>query len=371
MVKVTHMSRPTQIIIDLSAIKANCTLARSLAPLSNIVAVVKADAYGHGAIEVAKALEPQVQMLTVSCLEEAQSLRRGGISKAILLLEGCFSEAEIFIAEQLNLQLVVHNQQQVDQLINTRLNSQLKIWLKIDTGMHRLGIAPESVEDIYQQLSACPNVSDVVLTTHFASADRLDSDFTLTQLSLYKQAVSNIIEQANEPIEQSIANSAGVLAWPQSRLDWNRPGIMLYGLSPFANSHEEANKLVPAMTFKSQIIALRTIGAGESVGYGNTWIANQSSVIATVAVGYGDGYPRTAKSGTPVLVGGKRAKLVGNVSMDMICVDVTELHRVEIGDEVEMWGKILSANEVATWADTIGYELVTRMPTRAKRSYVC
>ncbi|MFT4941219.1 MAG: alanine racemase [Paraglaciecola sp.] len=364
------MSRPTQIIIDLSAIKANCALAESLSPHSNIVAVIKADAYGHGAIEVAKALEPQVQMLTVSCLEEAQSLREGGISKPILLLEGCFSEAEILIAEQLNLQLVVHNQRQVDQLVNTRLNSQLKIWLKIDTGMHRLGIAAESVENIYQQLIACAHVSQVVLTTHLASADRLSSDFTATQLSLYEQAVSTTVAQAREPIEQSIANSAGVLAWPQSRRDWNRPGIMLYGLSPFASSHHEANKLLPAMTFKSQIIALRIIAPGESVGYGNTWTASQISLIATVAAGYGDGYPRGAKSGTPVLVGGKRAKLVGSVSMDMICVDVTELQGVEIGDEVEMWGKNLSANEVADWSDTIGYELVTRMPRRAGRTYL-
>jgi alanine racemase len=364
------MSRPTQIIIDLSAIKKNCNLAQSLAPLSNIIAVVKADAYGHGAIEVAKALEPQVKMFTVSCLEEAQILRRGGIGKPILLLEGCFSETEIVIAEQLKLQLVVHHQVQVDQLLNAPLSKQLKIWLKIDTGMHRLGISPESVEDIYQQLNACAHVSQIVLVTHLASADRLVCDFTTAQLNLYHKTVSSIIARSRVSIEQSIANSAGVLAWPQSRLDWNRPGIMLFGLSPFSCSHQEANKLIPAMTFRSEIIALRVIAAGESVGYGNTWTASQPSVIATVAAGYGDGYPRSARSGTPVLVGGKRAKLVGRVSMDMICVDVTELGDVKIGDEVEMWGANLPANEVAFWSDTIAYELVTRMPKRVRRSYI-
>jgi len=373
------MSRPTQIIIDLKAIQANCALAQSLAPLSGTVAVVKGDAYGHGALEVARALEAQVGMLTVSCLEEAIILREGGIQKPILLLEGCFSAEEIAQAALHNLQLVVHTQQQVRELQNSQLEHAFKIWLKIDSGMHRLGIEPTMAARSYQQLSSLACVDEIVLCTHLACADELKSDFTLKQLSSYTQAIAPILSASNvsqnKVPEQSIANSAGILAWPQIRLSWNRPGIMLYGLSPFAESHPEADKLLPAMTFKSQVIALREIKEGEGVGYGQTWQATGSSTIATVAVGYGDGYPRAAKSGTPVLINGHRAPLVGRVSMDMLCVDVSDLPQVNLGDEAVLWGvathgQSLCANEVASFAGTIAYELVTRMPTRAKRSFI-
>ncbi|MFT4993607.1 MAG: alanine racemase [Paraglaciecola sp.] len=372
------MSRPTQIIIDLKAIQANCALAQSLAAHSSTVAVVKADAYGHGAMEVARALESQVAMLTVSCIEEAIVLRDGGINKPILLLEGCFSAEEILLAARYQLQLVVHTQQQVMDLQNSHVAYAFTLWLKIDSGMHRLGIKPVMAAMTYEQLSSLACVDNIVLCTHLASADALESDFTLKQLACYEQAIGPILSanaSDNKIPEQSIANSAGVLAWPQTRLSWNRPGIMLYGLSPFAESHPEADKLLPAMTFKSKIIALRDIDPGECVGYGHTWCATRSSTIATVAAGYGDGYPRTAKSGTPVLINGHRVPLVGRVSMDMICVDVTDLPQVNLGDEAVLWGvasqgQSLSANEVASFADTIAYELVTRMPSRAKRSYI-
>ena len=373
------MSRPTEIIIDLKAVQANCTFAQSLAAHSKTVAVVKADAYGHGAIEVARALEPQVAMLTVSCLEEAVLLREGGIEKPILLLEGCFSAEEIARAAEHELDLVVHTAEQVGDLQNSHLEYAFKIWLKIDTGMHRLGIEPSMAATTYELLSALPCVDKIVLCTHLASADEQNSDFTLKQLSCYEQAIEPIlaamsVAQQNEA-EQSIANSAGILAWPQTRLSWNRPGIMLYGLSPFAKPHPQADKLQPAMTFKSQVIALRDIQEGECVGYGNSWQAQRKSTIATVAAGYGDGYPRTAKSGTPLLIEGHRAPLVGRVSMDMLCVDVTDLPQLKIGDEAVMWGRAsngssLSASEVASFAGTIAYELVTRMPTRAKRRFV-
>jgi alanine racemase len=373
------MSRPSQIIIDLNAIRANCALAQTLAPHSSTVAVVKADAYGHGAVEVARALESQVAMLTVSCLEEAIVLREAGIQKPILLLEGCFSAEEIVQAAQHKLELVVHTQHQVSDLQNSSVDHLFKVWLKIDSGMHRLGIDPTMAVTTYQQLSSLPCIDNIVLCTHLASADQLESDFTLKQLTCYEEAIEPILlaigaSQKKEP-EQSMANSAGILGWPQARLSWNRPGIMLYGLSPFAEAHPQADKLLPAMTFKSQIIALRDIQAGECVGYGHSWQAPRYSTIATVAVGYGDGYPRTAKSGTPVLINGHRAPLVGRVSMDMICVDVTNLAQVKLGDEALLWGvarrgQYLSANEVAGFAGTIGYELVTRMPTRAKRSFI-
>ena len=373
------MSRPAQILVDLTAIKANCKLAQSLAPHSNTVAVVKADAYGHGAVEVAKAIESQVEMLTVSCLEEAIALREGGINKPILLLEGCFSEKEIELAAQHKLELVVHKQQQVDDLQVSRVAHAFKIWLKIDSGMHRLGIATSEVEKNYQQLNTMNCVDSIVLCTHLASADQVNSDFTLKQLSCFQQAIASTLathrRSNTKEIELSIANSAGILAWPQSHTQWNRPGIMLYGLSPFAEPHLQAQRLQPSMTFRSQVIALREIEVGECVGYGHTWKAERRSTIATVAVGYGDGYPRTARSGTPLLINGHRAPLVGRVSMDLISVDVTDLPMTDLGSEVVMWGKAesgqqLCANEVASYAGTIGYELVTRMPTRVNRHYV-
>ncbi|MFT6988595.1 MAG: alanine racemase [Paraglaciecola sp.] len=364
------MSRPAKIIIDLAAIGANCRLAQSLAPHSKIVAVVKADAYGHGSAEVAKALEPQVEMLTVSCLEEALILRENGLLKPILLLEGCFEENELHIACNHQCELIVHSSLQLDQLLNVTLAVPINVWLKIDTGMHRLGISPEDVETAYAKLVASPNVNNIILVTHFAHADDVDGAHTAMQISRFEHCIQPIVANTSQKVELSMANSAALLAWPQTRMDWNRPGIMLYGLSPFAEPNDAANKLIPAMDFESQVIALRNIASGESVGYGCTWTADRSSTIATVAVGYGDGYPRSAKSGTPVLINGHRVRLVGSVSMDLISVDVTDLLNVEIGDTAILWGKALSANEVARWADTIGYELVTRMPKRVTRVFV-
>ncbi|HAQ49587.1 MAG TPA: alanine racemase [Glaciecola sp.] len=364
------MSRPAKIIIDLGAIQANCRLAQTLAPHSKTVAVIKADAYGHGAVEVAEALEPQVEMFTVSCLEEALILRENGLSKPVLLLEGCFDKTELKSAMHNQCELVVHNGLQLAQLLNASLETPMKIWLKIDTGMHRLGFLPQVVESIYAKLSASANVKSIVLMTHFAHADDVGGPHTAKQISQFENCIYPIVTNSSEKVELSIANSAALLAWDQTRVDWNRPGIMLYGLSPFAEPFDAAKQLIPAMEFESQVIALREISIGGSVGYGCTWTAQRPSVIATIAVGYGDGYPRTAKSGTPVLINNQRAPLAGRVSMDLISVDVTDLSKVQIGDKALLWGKELSANEVARWAGTIGYELVTRMPSRVTRHFV-
>ncbi len=364
------MSRPAKIIIDLAAIQANCRLAQTLAAHSKTVAVVKADAYGHGAVEVAKALESQVEMLAVSCIEEALVLRENGLSKPILLLEGCFDKTELNIAINNQCELVVHSSLQLEQLLNATLETPINVWLKIDTGMHRLGILPQEVESMYAKLVASANVKNIVLVTHFAHADDVGGAHTAMQISRFENCIQPIVANTNQKVELSMANSAALLAWYQTRADWNRPGIMLYGLSPFAEPIDAAKQLIPAMTFESQVIALREISTGQSVGYGCTWTAQRPSVIATIAVGYGDGYPRTAKSGTPVLINQQRVPLVGSVSMDLISVDVTDLAKVQIGDKALLWGKALSANEVATWAGTIGYELVTRMPRRVTRHFV-
>jgi alanine racemase len=364
------MSRPAKIIIDLAAIKANCCLAQAIAPHAKTAAVIKADAYGHGAVEVAKALEPQVEMFSVSCLEEALVIRQSGIRKPILLLEGCFDASEIKLAVDNQCELIIHNKLQVEQLLSSAITVPVNIWLKIDTGMHRLGFLPHEVAAIYLQLAGSKKVKSIRLTSHFAYADDIDGAHTLQQIKQFNACTAPIIENSICAIELSLANSAAILAWPETRVHWSRPGIMLYGLSPFAQPNEQADKLIPAMHFESQVMALRHIAVGETVGYGCTWQAQRPTTIATVAVGYGDGYPRSAKSGTPVLINGHKAPLAGRVSMDLICVDVTDLPQVNIGDTAILWGKDLSANEVAHWADTIGYELVTRMPKRVERVYI-
>ncbi len=328
--------------------------------------VVKANAYGHGAITVAQTLEPLAPALGVACIEEALELREAGLKKPILLLEGFFSAEELQLAAEKKFWLMVQNEEQLTALGGTRLpatlSSPLNCWLKIDTGMHRLGFQPEQATAIYSQLSDLPAVaSDIVLATHFASADDLDNDFTTRQIQRFNACTQGLAAP------RSMANSPGLLGWPEARSDWNRPGFMLYGHSPFATPHPEAARLQAVMTFRSEVMAVRELAVGESVGYANTWSARKPSRIATVPVGYGDGYPRHAENSTPVLINGQRAKLVGRVSMDMITVDVTKLDGVKVGDEVILWGEELSANEVAIHADTIGYEIMTRMHNRVPR----
>lgn len=363
------MSRPTEVIIDLAAIRQNYRLASKLAQPGKAIAVVKANAYGHGIVEVAKALCDDTEMFAVASLDEAKMLRQQGIKQDILLLEGCFDRAEYAEVAALNCQTVIHNSEQLNAICTGSLPRAIVTWLKIDTGMHRLGIQPEQFWDFYQQLQGSAQVSDVRLISHFSCADELDNDFTQQQLAI----VEEILQQPGAAVLQakcSLANSAAMLAWPQSIRQWNRPGIMLYGISPFIQAHPLADKLQQAMTLRSKVIALRSINKGEMVGYANHWQATRPSMIATVAAGYGDGYPRHAKSGTPVLINNRRARLVGRVSMDMLCVDVSELDNVKLGDEVTLWGSGLAVAEVATWADTIPYELVTRMPTRAIKRYI-
>lgn len=364
------MSRPTEIQIDLSALKHNLQQAQRLSPNSHTVAVIKADAYGHGAVDIAKALQNDVAMFAVSSAQEAMDLRNEGIALPILLLEGCFSVNELKAAYLQGFEVVMHNHCQVGMLDSVDSSQPINVWLKVDTGMHRLGFNESDVANVFATLASNKKVNKIVLMTHLSIADETDDVFTQHQLERFSRSYDTVSEMTSQSIETSIANSAGIMGWPNSRSQWDRPGIMLYGLSPFASNQSNSLSIQPVMTLTSKIIALRTIQAGESVGYGNTWRASKESVIATIAVGYGDGYPRNAKSGTPVIVNGQRAALCGRVSMDMLSVDVTGLTDVTLGAEVELWGKNLSANEVAKWAQTIGYELVTRLPKRLPRRIV-
>ena len=365
------MSRPTKAIIDLQALRHNFELAQSLAQNSahrepKTIAMVKANAYGHGAVEVASALASIAPAFGVASIEEAIDLRENGITQPILLLEGTFSSDEVSLAAQNTFWLMVENQPQVDAIINARLARKINVWLGMDTGMHRLGFQPSEIQAAYDALSDSHNVNDdIVITSHFACADDLDSQATPDQIKNFDLH----LPKTKNTLSTSLANSAAILAWPQAHRDWQRPGFMLYGSSPFVQPQENADQLQAVMSFESAVISLRSISAGESVGYTANWTAQRDSTIATVTVGYGDGYPRSAPNGTPVLINGVRCPLVGRVSMDMITIDVTDLPQVAIGDRAVLWGAELPVNEIASACGTIGYELLTRMPARVPRIY--
>lgn len=358
------MARPTEAIINLNAICENYDFARNLKPNARALAVIKANAYGHGAIKVAQALATRADGFGVACLEEAVELRESGITKPILLLEGFFEAQEIDALSKFDLWSAMHTIEQLEQLENAKLAKPINIWLKMDIGMHRLGFKPESYRAIYQRLSAMPQVADIVMMGHFASADNIESDATNEQIRCFNKASASIVA----PI--SLANSAGCLGHEEARTNWQRPGIMLYGASPFANDQLLARKLKPSMTLRSRIIATREIGVGESVGYSAAWTAERPSRIATVAIGYADGYPRQAKNGTPVIVCDRVAKLAGRVSMDMLSIDVTDIPDAQIGSSVELWGEHLLASDIATYCDTVPYTLFTGITRRVHKSYV-
>lgn len=354
--------RANQARLNLEALRHNLRHARGLAPRSRVMCVVKANGYGHGALTIARTLEPLSDALAVACIEEAMELREGGVAAPILLLEGVFEAPELQCASEQGFWVMIDNEQQMAWLEEAQLDRPVTCWLKIDTGMHRLGVDPGQAADFHARLLACPNRSgELVSCTHFASADNLASPQTREQITLFERATADL------PGPRSAANSPGLLGWPESHYDWIRPGYMLYGNSPFPNDHPNTAALQPVMTLVSAVISVRDVAPGESVGYAANWTAERPSRIATVSIGYGDGYPRLTPNGTPVLVNGQRAPLVGRVSMDMITVDVTHLGEVNIGDEVVLWGEGLRVGEVARHAGTIGYELTTRMPMRTPR----
>ncbi len=351
--------------IDLDAIRSNYEHACRLAPDSRAIAVIKADAYGHGAVAVARALADRTPAFAVGLLEEALELREAGIMEPLVLLEGVNSAEALESAARDKLTVVVQNEQQLSALESASLAHPVGTWLKIDTGMHRLGLPPVMAGQALARLRASGNCADpVVVCTHLATADEPGSAFVQEQMRLFDACIAGV----DAPL--SIANSGGILAFPGSHRHWNRPGYMLYGGSPFDHDLPSARALRPAMTLLSEIIGLRDVPAGESVGYRRAWTAARDSRIATVAIGYADGYPRHAPNGTPTLVGGQVAPLAGTVSMDMITIDVTAIPAIAIGDPVVLWGEGLPVEAVARAAGTIGYELLTRVSGRVPRRYV-
>ncbi len=352
------MHRRTMAQIDLAAIRDNYALAAALAPAAANIAVIKADAYGHGMLPVAEALQGIAEAFAVATVDEALQLRDAGIDASLLVLEGAMSVESCRLAKAANLTLMLHSREQLSAVVE----SQVAAWVKVDTGMHRLGLPPEDLGGVLDTLRNA-GVEVQAVCTHLACADEPGNAMTERQLQEFAACTREV------ELPKSIANSAGILAWPQSHADWNRPGFMLYGVSPFATDVEAARALRPAMSLFAEIIAVRDIGAGESVGYGARWTAAQAAKIATVAVGYADGYPRHAVNGTPVYLHGTTAPLVGTVSMDMITIDVSHIESAAVGDRVELWGSNLPINVVAQSAGTIGYELMTGVTRRVPRVY--
>ena len=351
--------RRTQVHIDLPALRHNLQQVRRLAPDSRVMAAIKANGYGHGLERVALAL-PDADGFGVASIDEALELRAIGVKQAITLLEGFFHADELPLVEQHALDLVLHHASQVAELQRHTFSQPLRVWLKIDTGMHRLGVEPAQVAGLWQQLLSHPGLLPLGQMTHLACADELESPMTWQQLALFAE-----LTQTLGGIK-AIANSAGIIAWPQSHAEWVRPGIMLYGVSPLLGNHGAAHDLRPVMTLRSELIATRWIAAGEAVGYGATWRCPEAMPVGVVAVGYGDGYPRHARNGTPVLLNGHEVPLIGRVSMDMITVDLRSQPEARIGDPVVLWGRGLPIERVAEAADTIAYELLCGITRRVE-----
>lgn len=349
-------------VIHTSALRANLAAVRRFAPHSRVLAIVKANGYGHSLVPAARALA-DADALGVARLDEGAALRAAGVDGAIVLLEGVFDTEQLAAAAGQNFQLVVHNALQLAMLAEWRQGHRFDVWLKVDTGMNRLGFRADEFAAAYRKLTACAGVARVRVLTHLANADIAGDPATSGQLKLF-EAIT-----AGQTVERSIANSAAVLGWPDSHADWVRPGLMLYGVSPLPGKTAADHGLRPAMTLTSTVIATRKVLPGERAGYGGRWTARRVSTLAIVAVGYGDGYPRHMANGTPVLVNGERAPLAGRVSMDMIAIDVTDPPPVKVGDPAILWGEGLPAEEVAPHAETLAYELLCGVSQRVEHEF--
>jgi alanine racemase len=353
--------RPARAIIDLQALRHNYRLARETTG-AKALAVLKADAYGHGAVQVAQALEAEANGFAVACIEEALELRAAGIRAPILLLEGFFEADELEMIVEHDFWCVVHSLWQLEAIEQSRVLKPLNIWLKLDSGMHRVGLHPKDFQAGYQRLQACGKVAKIVLMSHFARADELDSPSSTEQLAVFDAARQGMTA------EISLRNSPAVMGWPNMPSDWVRPGIMLYGATPFDQPQAVADQLQPVMTLESKVICVRELPAGEAVGYGATFITERASRVGVVAMGYADGYPREAPTGTPVLIDGQPSRLLGRVSMDMLCVDLSHLPAAGLGSRVELWGKHVLASDVAARAGTIPYRIFCNL-RRVPRIY--
>ena len=355
------MPRSTIARIDFDAIRENYRRAQTMAGGAQVMAVIKADGYGHGIRDVARALQDEAPKYAVACIEEALAIREVGVTAPVVLLQGPHSEEDIATSAAKNFEPVIHSDHQLAWL--STADAVPTLWLKVNSGMNRLGFAPDQLEAVMSQLAKMGCEGKVTgFVTHFACADDNQSERTREQSECFVNAVAPWPD-----LEKSLANSAAHFLEGQPMHDWTRPGIMLYGGSPMIGKTGLDLGLAPAMTLEAELTSVRTLKPGESVGYGGTWTATQETVMGIVAVGYGDGYPRHAGTDTPAWVNGQRIRLIGRVSMDMLAVDLTRAPGAKPGDRVELWGKHVSVDEVASHAGTIGYELMTGVTLRVPR----
>lgn len=359
------MIRLLRALVDSAALRHNLGTIRAYAPGAKVMAVVKANAYGHGLVSTALALA-DADSFAVARLEEGLALRAAGVRAPIVLLEGVFSAEQLAEAAQHGFELVVHDPLQIKLLEAHRGSERFVLWIKMDTGMNRLGFRPEAFADAYSRLRALTVPAlELRAMTHLARADEREQSMTRDQVASFERVLAaNGLVGGTDRIATSIGNSAGTLGWPAAHGNWVRPGLALYGVSPFAGETAAQHGLRPVMTLETTVLTVRDVKRGETVGYAGAWRAGRDSSIAILAAGYGDGLPRHLENGTPVLVGGARYPLVGRVSMDMIAVDVTGASKVVTGSKAIIWGPGLPVEEVARHAGTIPYELLCGVSQR-------
>lgn len=372
--------KPAIATINSAALRHNIRLIKSFAPNQKLLAMIKANAYGQGLLPAAHILADQVDGFGVARLREALEIQETGYTGKILLVEGFFDREELLKTLSRRFDSVIHCYEQLELLEQvakeweeeqqkgfwkrkTKIYFPINIWLKIDTGMHRLGVHPEQVDEFYQRLKKCPLVESISFVSHFSRADELDCGYTEKQISTFEQAT-----QAYPKHARSISASSGILYWKQAHYDWVRPGIIMHGISPHYDPITHLG-FQPVMTLSSSLIAVRTHKAGEPVGYGGTWVSQKETKLGVIAMGYGDGYPRNAPEGTPVLINGRKVPIVGRVSMDMLTVDLGTNSQDKVGDEAIFWGKDLLIEEVAKHIGVISYELITKLTPRVIFEY--
>ena len=372
--------KPAIATINSAALRHNIQLIKSFAPNQKLLAMIKANAYGQGLLPAAHILADQVDGFGVARLREALEIQETGYTGKILLVEGFFDREELLKTLSRRFDSVIHCYEQLELLEQvakeweeeqqkgfwkrkTKIYFPINVWLKIDTGMHRLGVHPEQVDEFYQRLKKCPLVESISFVSHFSRADEFDCGYTEKQIATFEQATQSYPEHA-----RSISASSGILYWKQAHYEWVRPGIIIHGISPH---YEPITHLgfQPVMTLSSSLIAVRTHKAGEPVGYGGTWVSPKDTKLGVIAMGYGDGYPRNAPEGTPVLINGRKVPIVGHVSMDMLTVDLGADSQDKVGDEAIFWGKDLLIEEIAEHIGVISYELITKLTPRVIFEY--
>jgi alanine racemase len=356
------MTRPTRALLDAQALRHNLKEVRRRAPNARVMAIVKANGYGHGIGWIARTLGAEADAFGVEGIEQGLALRGGGIDRPICLLEGFFGADELPALAEHNLAPVLHRELQLKALESAKLKRPLSVWIKIDSGMHRLGFAPGEFASVLKRLTATPNVDTIRVMSHFAAADDPKSKaVTQAQLDAFNSATSSA------GLERSFANSAAIIAWPAAHFEWVRPGIMLYGGDPQIGATAASFNLRPVMTLATSLIAVAQRKKGDPIGYGPEYRCPEDMPIGVAAVGYGDGYPRRMPAGTPVLLNGRRVPIVGRVSMDMMTLDLRTQPNANVGDPVVLWGEGLPADEVAARAGTISYELYCAVAARVPR----